>query len=731
VDGRLEESSWASAPILTGFTRYEPSEGVPALEETEVRVLFGPDAVYFGVVAHDSEPDRIRASLTERDNGVTDDDWVRITLDTFNDNSQAYVFYVNPRGIQADGLWVEGAQRRHGPPVDFAPDFLWESAGRVTDTGWQAEVRIPYVSLRFRDAEVQTWGLNVIREIHRAEYKSSWAPLTADAANPLELSGRLVGIRGLEPRRLVELNPVATGKRTGERTGGAFVRDDFEPAFGLNARYGLTPNLVLDATVNPDFSQVEADAGQVAVNERFALFFPEKRPFFLEGTEIFNTPRRLVYTRAVVDPVGGAKLTGKLGAFNVGYLGAVDESPITFGAADERALFNLVRLRRDLGRGSTAGILYTDRTLTGGMSYNRVGSLDARIVLGQRYTLTAQVAGAWSREPSDHGGGSRDLFGPLLSTRISRSGQVFSWNAALEDVHPEFRARSGFIRRIDVTHVRGQVQYTFLNEPGSWLEDWGPQFEVRAFYDHDEFWAGEQFEEAELQAGIDVSLRGPNGFNLAVTDGYFSFDPEDYEAYRVATPQGTEAFQVPDHLEHLLGARLWGRTRPVPWLSLNGLIRYGEVPIYAEASRGVELQLRPSLDVRLPSGLLAELSVTYSRIDRSEGGRFSVAQIPRGKLQYQFTKAFFVRAIAQYNLQQRDALRSVGGVPLVLDEAASESLDEGELQYDLLISYEPSPGTIVYAGWSRVREGPDTYRFGELEPVAEGLFVKVSYLFRL
>ncbi len=730
VDGVLEEPSWAEASVLTGFTRYEPSEGVPALEETEVRVMYGPDAVYFGVVAHDGEPERIRASLTERDDGVTNDDWVRITLDTFNDNSQAYVFYVNPRGIQADGLWVEGAQRRFGPPIDFAPDFLWESSGRLTETGWVAEIRIPFVSLRFRDAPEQTWGLNVNREIYRTEYKSSWAPLTADAANQLELNGRLVGIRGLEPRRLVELNPVATGKRTGALSdAGELVREDFEPAFGLNARLGLTPNLVLDATVNPDFSQVEADAGQVAVNERFALFFPEKRPFFLEGTEVFNTPQRLVYTRAIVDPVGGAKLTGKVGAFNVGYLGAVDESPITFDEASDRAAFNLVRLRGDVGRGSTVGALYTDRTLLDGSAHNRVGSLDARLLFGERYTLTAQLAGAWSRELDDEH--AEDLFGPLFSAQLSRSGQVFSWEASIEDVHPEFRARSGFIRRVGDTQVRGETRYTFLNEPGAWLEDWGPQLEFQAYYDHDELWAGRSFEEARLEAGFDVSLRGSNGFNLRVTDGYFSFDPDEYGDYRIETAGGTAPFAVPDRLEHLLGVQLFGRARPVPWLSLRGRIQYGEVPIYSEATRGVELSLGPTASLRFPMGFAAELSFNYSRIERAGGGEFSVARIPRTKLQYQFTKALFVRAIVQYDLQQRDALRHVSGSPLVIDGAASTRLDEGELQYDLLVSYEPSPGTIVYAGWSRLREGSDTYRFGELEPTAEGLFVKVSYLFRL
>jgi hypothetical protein len=666
---------------------------------------------------------------------VTDDDWVRITLDTFNDHTQAYVFYVNPRGIQADGLWVEGVETRYGPPIDFNPDFLWDSAARVTAEGWVAEVRIPYASLRFRGGGEQVWGLNVAREVQRSEYQSSWAPLTSNVANELRQSGRLVGLEGLSSRRLVELNPVATGKRTGELVDGEFRREGFEPALGLNARYGVSRNLILDATLNPDFSQVEADADQVAVNERFALFFPEKRPFFLEGTEVFTTPERLVYTRAIADPIGGAKLTGKVAGFNIGYLGAVDESPVTFGGEAVEAAFNLVRLRRGIGAASTVGALYTDRTLVDGTEHNRVAAVDTRLIVGGRYTVTGQLAGAWSRErpagSAPDGAETRSLFGPLVSAEVERSGRHFSWSAGLEDVHPDFRARSGFIRRLGYAQVEGEARYTFRREPGAWLEDWAPIVEAEAIYDHNDFWAGRGFLEAKAELGLDVSLRGPNGFVLSVTDEYFAFDPAEYGGYGVVTGGGTEPFTVPAPLEHLLGVQIFGRARPLPWLSVNGSSRYGEVPIHAEATRGTELRLAPTTTVRLPLGLAAALSFTYSRIQREGGGVFSVAQIPRARIQYHFSRAVFARVIVQYNLQERDALRTLDGVPLVLESGPSESLESGEVQYDLLLSYEPSPGTMVYAGWSRVREGPQTYRFGELTPVAEGLFVKVSYLFRL
>jgi hypothetical protein len=181
----------------------------------------------------------------------------------------------------------------------------------------------------------------------------------------------------------------------------------------------------------------------------------------------------------------------------------------------------------------------------------------------------------------------------------------------------------------------------------------------------------------------------------------------------------------------MLGLRLFGRTRPASWLSIFGRANYGETPIFGEGSRGVELTMGPTAEIRFPFGLLADASFTYSRIERSSGGRFSIAQIPRLKVQYQFTRALFVRGIVQYNLRERDALRSRDGSPLWINGEASEAIDEGEMRYDFLVSYEPSPGTIVYAGWSRMLEGPNTYRYDQLSPVGEGLFLKVSYLFRL
>lgn len=472
IDGRLDEPEWAGAAVLSDFTQYEPVEGRSAQERTEVLVFYAADAIYFGIRAFDSDPDKIQVHLGQRDRSVFNDDWVRIMLDTFDDQRQAYVFYVNPLGIQTDGLWIEGMRGRGPVPIDFNPDFIWDSDAHVTDDGWVAEIRIPYVSLRFRQIALQEWGINVAREVRRTGFKDSWAPITQNQQSQLAQSGRLVGLEDLQPRRLVEITPVVTGKSAGVSTDGQFSREAFDPQAGVDLRYGITQNLVLDATVNPDFSQVEADADQITSNERFAIFLPEKRPFFLDGAETFRTPSQLVYTRRIVDPSAGAKLTGKIGSFAVGYLGAMDQSPSSLSGGEGQAAFNMIRVRRDVGTGSNIGFLFTDRTMTTGGAFNRVLGGDARILFGGRYTITGQYAQSWQDASNLYGTGG------LTKAQFQRSGRNFSWDLQFEDIAPGFRADAGFIRRAGDTRMKASTQLNRFGSPGAFVERYGLNVEA-------------------------------------------------------------------------------------------------------------------------------------------------------------------------------------------------------------------------------------------------------------
>jgi hypothetical protein len=738
IDGRLDENLWSEAAVLTDFSQYEPVEGIPSIEATEVRVFYTSDAIYFGVRAFDRQPELILARLGERDESARSDDWVRIWLDTFDDNRQAYIFYVNPLGIQTDGLWIEGLQRSRGgggggggSSVDFSPDFIWESEGRVDEEGWTAEIRIPYVSLRFRQLPVQRWGFNVVREVKRRGFKQSWAPLTQEISSTLAQGGHLVGLRDLRPKRLVELNPVATGRRTGELRDEAFVHEDPTGEFGLNTRVGLTQNLILDATYNPDFSQVEADADRITLNERFALFFPEKRPFFLEGTEIFRTPKPLVYTRQIADPELGAKLTGKLGSFNVGYLGAWDESPSSLFGGTDNAIFNLVRAGRDVGTGSTVGFLYTDRTLEGGDVYNRVVSADARVLFRGRFTLTTQLAGSWTALSSD----DQDTgFKPLVYATLERSGRTFAWQLRFDGIHPDFRTRSGFIPRVGDVELFGSTRWTHYGRPGALLERLAVELRSESFFDHDEFWEGTRPYEAEVQLQPTFSFRGDRSLTIILRSGYFRFREEDYDSYQVQDLAGELGpFQLPDDLSHMLALTFFPRMRLTNEAQLSGRIYFREIPIFAEAARGLELLVAPSLTLRPTSAVSLSLSHTLSRIHRRrDDTQFSTANISRGEFRYQFNKAVLARIIGQYNLARQDALRDpTTERPIWIDGEPETTTESGTFQGQFLFQYEPSPGTIFYAGYSRVMSGDYSYQLSRMDPTDDGLFVKLSYLFRL
>jgi hypothetical protein len=746
IDGVLDDPDWAQAAVLTGFTQFEPNEGIPAVEPTEALLVYSPDALYIAILAFDSRPDLIPALLAERDRGIFDDDYVRLMLDTFNDERQAYLFYVTPRGLQADGLWIEGLQRGGGGggggggrhPIDLDPDFIWESAGRVTSEGWVAEIRIPYVSLQFPAQREQTWGFNTVREVTRTNYSQSWAPLTREQTSTLAQSGRLSGLTGLAARKLIELNPVGTGRLDAIHDGETLVREDLQPELGLDARYGVTRNLTLGATINPDFSQIEADADQITVNERFAIFFDEKRPFFLDGTEVFNTPNRLVYTRRIVDPSGGAKLTGKLGPVDVGYLGAVDRSPIVIDSLESEALFNMGRARLDIGSGSNIGGLYTDRTLLGGEGFNRVAALDTRLLFGQRYSFTAQVAGAWTREYEEEGvpESAASRFGPLFSANLRRSGRELSWSVQVEDVHPDFETQTGFIRRVGDLRAEGFLDRSFFLEAGSTVESFGFQLRLNGFFDHDEFWSGEQLGPFEFDARVeaDVNFRGSRRLEASFRDGYFRFSPDQYDDYQVEGEDGVlTGFMVPDPLSHMLAVGLSAGWRFSSALQFRGRLSYGETTIFAEASRGRELRMGPSFEIRPTASLGIDLSYSFSRIWRdSDGSFFSAADIPRLRLQYQFSRALRTRIILQYDLQKREALRDpTTGQPIWIEGEVAGEETEGDFLSQLLLAFEPSPRTTFFLGWSRTMEGDRTFDLGAMETMTEGFFAKLSYLFRL
>ena len=393
VDGQLNEPAWSQAARLTGFSQFQPVDSRPAEEETEVRVWYAPDAIWFGIIAKDRIPESVHATVANRDNLDTDDN-VRIYLDTFDDRRRAYFFGVNPLGAQEDGVRTEGASSPgsiFGGSIDRTPDLIWQSKGQRTPEGYIVEIRIPFKSLRTNGGTIERWGIQIVRETRRTGYEDTWTDAKRASATFLDQAGRLSGIHDIHRGVVLEAQPTFTSAWNGARDPGtgSFDRADPTSDLGLNLRLGFT-STTLDGTYNPDFSQVEADAGQVTLNQRFALFFPERRQFFLEGIELFSTPNQLVYTRTVNDPRVGVKLTGKTGGTTFAYLGAVDEQP------GPDAVVNVARARRDFGGNSFLGLTATDRTIDG--AFNRLVSTDVRYVFGGMYYFAPQIGVSWTRD---------------------------------------------------------------------------------------------------------------------------------------------------------------------------------------------------------------------------------------------------------------------------------------------------------------------------------------------
>src|SRR5437660_5094939 len=447
IDGTLDEPAWRQAAMLTGFSQYEPADGRPAADSTEVLVWYSETAIYFGVRAFEAHG-AVHASLADRDR-IGADDYVQLLIDTFDDRRHALVFGVIPLGVQADGTLGEGSQSRAGgltgnlgvvrDTVDLSADFVFESRGRLTPYGYEVEIRIPFKSIRYRAGPEQVWGLNVVRQVQHSGFQDTWTPSRRASPSVLGQSGTLTGLTGLRRGVVLDATPEATQKVDGEpaSAGGPWRYRGGRPGLGGTVRWGVTNNLTLTGTAHPDFSQVEADAGQIQFDPRNALFFPEKRPFFLEGLEYFETPSQLIYTRRLVQPLAAAKLTGKLAATNVAALLGVDDPGTSAHPA-----YAMVRVRRDLREHSTAGLVLTDRI--DGTDYNHVVGADARLVLGRLWSVAVQGVESFSRSG---GVGTR---GPLWNARVSRNGRRVALDYAVSGIDPDFQDQSGFVSRAGI-----------------------------------------------------------------------------------------------------------------------------------------------------------------------------------------------------------------------------------------------------------------------------------------
>ena len=742
IDGTLDEPEWAGAARLVGFSQYAPVDGRPAEDSTEVLVWYSSVAIFFGVRAFEPHG-AVHATLADRDR-IAADDYVQILLDTFNDHRQAIVFGVNPLGVQSDGVLNEGLQSNVSgfggggavrDTADLSADFVYQSKGRLTSYGYEVEIRIPFKSLRYQPGRSQNWGLNVIRQVQHSGYQNTWTPTRRAAASFLGQSGVLTGLTDLHRGLVLDLNPEATGKADGAPGAVGWHYTASGPDVGGNVRWGITNNLTLTGTGNPDFSQVEADAGQLQFDPRSALFFPEKRPFFLEGLEQFETPSTLVYTRRLVQPIAAFKLSGKVSGTNVGALVGVDNASASASGTDH-PVYKIVRLRRDLVGQSTVGLVYTDKI--DGDHYNRVAGADARLVFGPIYALVVQGAESFTRT----GGGVTRA--PLWKAGLERSGHSFALTYGITGIHPDFTAASGFIARPGIVTAVFDHQLTFFGHPGALVERWTPDLFFLGRWQYHDFTSGGPAQDRQVHVNLTGVLRGGWTVATGVFVESFGYDSALYADYALEHTVGGVTDTVPfvgtPHINNLdltfsvttpQFKRFSGDVLILPAIQDENFFEWAPARILIVQASAA---WRPTDQLRV--------SATYDHQQywrKTDGSTVGVRRIPRLKVEYQLSRPVFIRLVGQYDSQRQDSLRddSRTNDPILIRDPTTgvytraTARTDNAVRVDWLLSYHPTPGTVIYAGYGNSMTEPDALAFRDLRRTSDGFFVKLSYLFRM
>ena len=432
---------------MDNFIQRDPTDGAPASQRTEVYIGYDERSLYAVFLAFDTDPSQIRANLASREN-ISGDDTVELTIDTFNDQRTAYTFRVTPLGVQWDARWTEGFSNRAG--FDTTWEAVWDSEGEVNDQGYIVRIAVPLRGLRFPDAADQVWRVQASRQIPRLSEESFWPPYSNSVDGRLNQTALLTGIRNVSPGSNAQIIPFMFARDVEavnpRAPGGPLMQSDKEYDVGVDAKFVFNDAWVLDLTLNPDFSQVESDEPQVTVNERFEVQYPERRPFFVENADFFATDSILLFTRRIVDPEGGMRLTGRAGQWGLGTILMNDEAPgLNRAATDplngEKAAIGVFRAYRDLQGQDRIGMLFTDRELADG--YNRVLSVDGKFRFNENWVTNLEFIDS-NTEPTF---GGAELSGMQRNVRIDRVGRGINTHFHMIDTDADFRAQLGFQNR--------------------------------------------------------------------------------------------------------------------------------------------------------------------------------------------------------------------------------------------------------------------------------------------
>jgi hypothetical protein len=707
VDGLLDENAWNNATRILLPFEWFPGDNVPAPVETEVFITFDQENLYLAFRAHDPDPTSIRANLADRDTPFQDDH-VGFMIDPFNDERRGFQFRINPLGVQMDAIFSENEGFE-----DFSWDAIWDSNGLITEEGYQVELAIPFKSLRFpRSTEPQTWGFMAFRSLPReVRHRMRSHPTDRDRACLLCQMNKMVGIDGVNPGKNVEVTPTLTAVRTDTRPDGSSGSWDsgegeYEP--GVTARWSVTPNLVFNGTVNPDFSQVEADVAQLDVNNRFALFYPERRPFFLEGADFFLTPLNIIFTRTVADPEAGGKLTGKEGANAVGFFLTQDRVnnlifPENQGSAStslsDDVTAGVLRYRRDVGAGSTVGGLMTVREGDG--YHNRVYGADAFLRISATNTIQAQYLSSDTEYPSDlateYGQKEGAFRGDAYHLQFLHRSREWTAFANLEQLGADFRADAGFIPRVDTRSGEAMVQKTWwAPEQGRWFS----------------------FINAGLLASRTEDLDGNLTDERIQFTGGYSGPMQSNVNVALATRKELYAGTL---FEGLGAAFIGFEIRPSGIATLGFGSELSETIDYLAGQEGTQITAGPRAELKLGRHLNLNLQHSFRRLERGGDWAF-IANLSQVRAVYNFNVRTFFRLIVQYQNIERN--------PEMYEVDVDREVKSLFTQF--LFSYKVNSQTVVFLGYSDNAQGMLTPEFAltDLTRYTRTFFLKLGYAWR-
>jgi hypothetical protein len=688
IDGALDDDAWAGAPLPTDkWLSYNPLHGEPIPQQTTVWVGYDSDALYFAFRCDDPEPSRIKTSITRRDN-IWSDDWVGLSLDALGTGQISYHLMVNPSGIQLDMINTPSGFE------DTSPDWVWESAGRVTSTGYAVEVRLPLQTIRFKGGSDVQMGILFWRRVSRTGVSVAWPAL--EPSKWVFQKHAKLAFTDIAARPTRELIPSATFSRNEERASPQEWGDaDNTGDLGLSVKWGLSSTVTLDATINPDFSQVESDAFQVEVNQRFPNFFSEKRPFFMEGAGLFNLAGNAqgdasmlyaVHTRRIGDPILGAKLTGSLGRVTFGSLTAVDQAPGRSSSPEDPLhgkdkLFQIARAQLSLNPGSYAGAMATITEFDG--RSNITGGADLNFTKGIS-TLTAFVLGSDTSGGDDNGRGIG-----LQATYGFRTRRV-GVQTQFEHYGREFVMDTAFLNRVGLSSGWGFMDYSFY--PDKDKHPWVRRVTPFVFF---------QRGTDRIQRGDDYV--GVGGLRINLTRQGF------VRADRVVGQEAWQGGEYETGQWRVSGnMQVWRWLRPSVFLSRGRSLYYEGDPFV-----GPSTAVRVGALVQIGGRFSEDIEYVHNTLERpSTGERVYTVDLVNTRTTYQFTKELAARAIVRFDSQRHRVLT------------------------DFLGSYDLRPGTVVYIGYGSLYQQrayrDNTWIDGEGDYLTtrQGLFLKASYLYR-